>query len=408
MYIKSILFLVFFTIFLLIGCKNEIPNGVWDPNSDGRPQPVIQSVFPTEGSYAGIQVITLNGSNFSRNPKENILTVKGNRGVILSATETQITAIPPLVISDSATLRLDVIGSYESGKYYPYRLISPANVYGNFTEDEFVQDIEFDKDNNLYALITNATGQRIIYKQIAEDTTRIEYGRVNFPIGQPSMKFGPDGSLFICRKNNKKFYRIPPGGGNAEQYVRLPGKVQTFDFDTDGNIYIGGSGNSIYRIKGDKTIETVADYDTIAIVSLRLFENYVYIAGQYKQQTPEGLKIFQKIWRNSIISSSDSLGSKELVFDWSDYNSENLISAITFSAEGDLYISSNAENPVTVIYTDKSVSPFLEGVLPPPAIGLAWDESDFFYYIHKVEVPAKKEIIRVYTAKRGAVYNGRQ
>ncbi|MFQ5772484.1 MAG: IPT/TIG domain-containing protein, partial [bacterium] len=143
------------------GCENKEPNTVWYPNPDEKPQPVIQSVEPAVSAYAGIQVITLTGQNFSPIPVENIITVKGQPGIILTASETKITAIPPLVIGDSVSLRLDVIGSYYSGEFQPYRLISPANVYGNFAADEFVQDIEFDKDGNLYALIINSVGDKI-------------------------------------------------------------------------------------------------------------------------------------------------------------------------------------------------------------------------------------------------------
>ncbi len=407
MYGKCIICFPFLLFILFLGCENEKPNTVWDPNADGKPQPVIESIEPAEGAYAGLQVITISGKNFSSNPNENILTVQGQPGTILSASGTMVTAIPPLVIGDSLTLHLDVIGAYYGVDFKPYNLRSPFNTFGNKKENEFVLDVEFDREGNLYFLVTNDANERILFKQLAGDTSRIEYGRVTVPIGSPSMKFGPDGSLFICRKNNKKFYRIPPGGGASEQYIRLPAKVSTFDFDEDGNIFIGGSGNKIYKIKSDKSYTTVADYDTVEIISLRLFQNYVYVVGQSEMQTPQGLQVFQKIWRNSIVPAADTLGEKELVFDWSSYAGENLISAITFAENGDLYVATDSENPITIIHPDHTASIFLEGILPSPAIGLWWDEGEYIYYINEVTAPPDKQIIQVYSGKNGAPYYGR-
>ncbi len=408
MYIKFSTIWSLVSFFILLSCENEKPNLAWDPNPNIKPQPVIQSIEPAQGAFAGVQKIHLKGQNFSPITEENFLTVNGKQGTIISAGTSELTVIPPLVIGDSLTIRLDVRGSYYAAEYKPYTLLSPANPFGNIKEDEAIQDFEFDKDGNLYALVTNSAGERIVYKQTAGDTTRVEYGRVTVPIGTPSMKFGPDGSLYICRKNNKKFYRIPPGGGSTEQYLRLSGKVQSFDFDADGNIYIGGSGNEIYRIMSDKSVKTVANYDTIDIVCLRIYENFVYVIGQYEQQTPEGLNVYQKIWRNKIILSNDTLASKELVFDWSEYNNSDLLSAFTFSAEGEIFVSSNSKDPIAVISPDRSASIYLQDILPSPAIGLAWDEEEFFYYIHQDQATSKRNLIRVYTGKQGAVYNGRK
>ena len=49
---------------------NQYPDDIWDPNDRGLPSPVITSLSPSDSAFAGSDIITINGENFSSNPEE--------------------------------------------------------------------------------------------------------------------------------------------------------------------------------------------------------------------------------------------------------------------------------------------------------------------------------------------------
>ena len=115
-------------ILIAAGCNNDYPPSVWDPNYNSKPTPVVNTVEPAY-SFSGIGEVTLTGSNFSAVPEENTVYFNGKAGKTLSATTTQLVVQAPVLVTDSARIKVHVAGAYLYGEYGPYQLKEAARTY---------------------------------------------------------------------------------------------------------------------------------------------------------------------------------------------------------------------------------------------------------------------------------------
>lgn len=389
----------------IIACEPEYPSSPWNPNDEGKPTPVINSVDPLEGVFAGIDEIAITGKNFSSLSEENLVFFNGVLGTVLSASDTQLRVIsPPIITGDSIKIQLSVIGAYLFSEYYPYKLEAAVTEYGVFDDYDDAYGIACDANETLYVSLV---GKKIV--QITPDGERYDYATTSFEKAS-AMKIGPGGDLYYVNIL-QYIFRIPSGGGKDELFAMLPGGVYDLDFDSLGNIYCGGSGNAIYRVKQDGSKETVAEYPHINITSVRVFDGYVYVAGDYKGDDSTQVQV--GIWRNQIVSSEGTLGSNELFLDWGAYSGgiNSKIKAITFSADGDVYIGADIGDAITILHTDGTLEPLypnLTHILYPATHLLCWGNGQFLYLNRRGEGTSGRRIIRIDTIKNGAPYYGRK
>ncbi len=395
------LLMLLITVF---GCNADQPAAVFDPDNTGSPTPVVRAIEPARAAFAGVQQLLIKGENFSPDRQRNIVSVNGEVTATLSASGNEMTVVAPLVIGDSLTIRVDVRGAYEPGLFAPYDLKPPFNTFYKFSAEETVLDIAFDNAGNLYALVV-AGSDRSIVRFSPDGATRETYARVTVPVGPPSLKMAPGGALMLARKNNRKLYRIPPGGGSTELFVQLPKKVINFDFDSDGALYAGGKGHKLYKVLPDASFQEVADYGDIVIVAVRVVAGYVYLAGFVSEQTPSGVVLQQNIWRHAI--TVDGVGERLPVLDWTAEIGDAVITSLTLSADGELFIGNDGDDPIFVLRRNGAVAPFLAGLLPGPVIMCSWGDGDFLYYINHLISPPETKIVQLYVGKGGAPYAGR-
>ncbi|MBC7185900.1 MAG: hypothetical protein H5U38_02590, partial [Calditrichaeota bacterium] len=189
--------------------------------------------------------------------------------------------------------------------------------------------------------------------------------------------------------------------GAAVKWITAPGRIDDFDFAADGTMYAGGKGDALYNIKQDGSATAVADYPNTYIRAVRVFQDYVYIGGR------DDATGRHYVWRNRI-QPDGTLAPKEVYFDWGakiDTTSE--VQSITFAADGDLYIGTNAPQAVVVVHPDGSFEPLYPGVLEPASNYLAWGNSNFLYICRRSDDPKKKAVLKVNMLKQGAPYYGR-
>lgn len=386
--------MMLFVAITFVGCEKEYPS-IWDPDQEYRPNPVISSVEPVEGTFAVIGEVTIRGENFSPVKEENHVYFDGNRATMLSATETELRVLTPDIAGDSLEIKVRVDGAILFAEYYPYKLALVSVEYGGFGDLDDAYGIACDIDGNLYVSLV---GKRIV--KITPDGEQHDYATTSFEKAS-AMKVGPGGYLYFVNILSFMF-RVPPGGGTDELFARLPGGVFDLDFGPSGNIYSGGSGNAIYRVRPDASNEVAADYPSVDIKAVRVFDGYVYVGG--KDDTGQ-----QYIWRNEIISA-DELGPKEVYFNWSDeIGPASDILSITFSACGDMYVGTNAPEAIIIVHQDKSFEPLYPGALEPKSYALCWGIGTYLYVNRRSDDTAKKRIIRINMLdKEGAPYWGRQ
>ena len=422
----------------IIACEPEYPSSPWNPGDKGRLTPIINSIIPSDGSYEGVGIITIRGENLSHVKEENIVFYDGNRGTILEACDTQLVVQNAVVIEDpsvnvldSVKIQVAVIGSsegetgaYPFAEYFPYRLERGAIEYGAFSEFNIPHALACDSEENLYV----ATEKRKIYKVYIDSATDSliteEYVSSTGILIITGMKMGPGGYLYITR-NHKNIYTIPPGGGSKETFVKLSGKVYDLDFDQNDVLYAVGKGDSIYSVKSDASFFGSAEYVDFVLRSLRVYNGYVYVSGEYNGS--DSLITKMGIWRNQILSADGDLGDRELVFDWTSTWSGEFgpaVLSITFDENGDLYIGSEETysgskytggDAITILDMDDmtTTSVLYSPILFPPASNMVWGNSNYLYVTRLVSdteadgVPTIR-VIRIALELNGATYNGRQ
>ena len=97
-----------FSIFILSCEEPDAPDSVWDENDQGGSTPIVSSVEPAQGAFAGIDTLTITGQYFSDNMSENLVYFNGMLGNVVEATSTTIGVVPPNLVSDSVQINVAV------------------------------------------------------------------------------------------------------------------------------------------------------------------------------------------------------------------------------------------------------------------------------------------------------------
>lgn len=385
-------------VIFIIGCEKDKPTGLYDPSKEFQAPPTISHIEPADSTYAGIGEFTIFGSNIPDNQEEVVVYANNMFAPVLAANSTSVTCNAPILVSDSVVIRVAGRGALEFSNSLQYKLATAIWEIGDFSEtnEKSVYAIACDKDENVYISIDS---EKKIFKIAPNGETSV-YAPVQKASG---MKFGPDGYLYYV---NLVPYvlRVPPGGGNLEAFTVMPGGVYDLDFDENGNLYCGGGGFALYRARADKTNDTVAEYPNVFIQSVRVYDGYVYISGKYNGEDTNHPQ--QGIWRNEILDADGNLGANELVFDWSSHFDANL-SSITFSATGNMYIGTDADEAIIVLHEDGSTEPLYPGLIFPETYDFVWGNGHFMYISRRNETESKRAVVKINMLQTGAPYYGR-
>lgn len=400
----KLIFFVFisFLLFSLPSCQFEKPTAVWQENTSSSPVPVISQVEPAGGALADYSTITIIGQHFAPVAENNTVYFGKAKAMVLSATSTELQVKAPDIVGDSLLIQVVVPGAFLPAKYSPYKLEKISVEYGGFANLDWVTAMALDKDENLYAHLKSKDVEKVEPPDIRE-----VYGSTAIPIAS-EMRMGPGGYLYVQRFFSKNLYVIPPGGGAAQVFAVLPKSVGNFDFDENGNIFIGGTRTGMFIIKPDTSNATVGDYKDFAIKSIRVFQGYVYVAAQYLGRDSAIPK--WAIWKNKIMMSEENLGENQLVFNWANAGdfSAAKISSITFSENGELYVATDHVDPIAVIHSDGTIEPLYPGILTGPFSHIVWGEGNFIYANRQSSDSDLRRVIRIATIQKGAPYYGRK
>jgi hypothetical protein len=385
----------------LLSCEEESKVGVWPPDDSGLKQnPIIRRVEPPTGTFSGIGEITIFGENFSSDVNKNLVYVGIERAWISEATDTMLVVGTPVVTGDSLNIQVTVIGAELFAVYSPYKMEEAVVDFGGFGEFRDGNGLAMDADDTLY--VSLKPNQVIA---ISPDEEEKPYGTTSV-LSLSAMRMGPGGYLYGVA-GRKSIYRIPPGGGASEEFVGgIPERVSDLDFDASGNIFTGGKNAILFRVTPEGDVKAITTYpEGVELRSIRVFDGYVYVAG-------DGAGADSAIWRNEIISS-DSLGPTEEVFDWGRFAGEDgaLILALTFAADGDMYLGLDRDVAVYVLappYAAAAPEPLYPKVLEAPSNVLLWDNDQFLYINRHPAELTERQVFRVAIGKEGAPYYGRQ
>ena len=392
-----------FSIFILSCEEPDAPDSVWDENDQGGSAPIVSSVEPAQGAFAGIDTLTITGQYFSDNISENLVYFNGMLGNVVEATSTTIGVVPPNLVSDSVQISVAVQGAFVFGKYENLYTLSAAVLeYGPFDQFTDIYSLDLDRQENVIVSM-NATPDAQFWIVDTNQDSSVWSSSLAKASG---MKMGPTGSIYFV--NYQRFlYKDEQGTDkeNTEIFKRLNGNATDLDFDENGNLFVGGTGSTIdlvdiYNEDGlTDGVTEAKNLDTLDIISLKVFNNFLYLLTATVSSD-------QALYKIPILDNSGVLGDLELVFDWSNYtNYEASALCFTLSESGDIFIGSDwSSQPLTIIQNG-SAGGFYNTILTAPIIYMAWGNGNYLYVINKTE--ETNSVQRIDTRTTGAEYYGR-
>ncbi len=347
-------------------CDSGTAPSIYDPDRLSLPDPVIDSVMPEGSALAGVDVVTIIGTNFATQPADNLVYFGDVRGNVLEASSSQIQVTAPNNPQAELDLRLAVIGAENFSNSVRYGLDPPYVEFGNVRDFEDITGIATDPSGNLYASLT-AFGAAVGIIRITPEGERSEFISSSFPWAD--IEFGPDNSLFGVR-SVRAVFRSSGDGSNFEVFAVIPNtfvRLTTMTIDANGRIWAAGNNTEIYSIGSDKTVNAYAFEAEIRDIAL--FGNYLYVAGARDE--------ISKVWRFSIGPNGD-LGAAEEWIDATSLHGSNAY-ALAFSRSGHLYVGTDYTEPILVVDPDGASEVLYQGVFTQPVHAFAWGLDGLLY-----------------------------
>lgn len=376
-------------IFLLLSssCDSGTAPSLYDPDRSSLSDPTIDTVVPEGSALAGVDVITITGSNFSTQPTENLVYFGTDRGNVLEASATQLQVFAPNSPQPELQLRMSVVGAENFSNSVAYGLDAPFIEFGDVKDFEDIYGITTDDDGNLYAsLVAFNLGVGII--QINPEGERSDYITSSFP--WTDIEFGSNNTLFAVR-SVRALFSAPKDGTNLAVFAVIPNsatRLNSIAIDSNDRVWTSGTDADLYRIDPDKSIHTF-DFEP-DVRDIVLFGDYLYVAGV---QEDRGM-----IWRFPIDASSN-LGSAEDVYG---FGSTGITPyALEFSEDGYLYVGVDDTDPVLLINPDGDGEILYPDVITQPVRQFTWGLEDQLFAATNSSDSLSSGVIRIKTRRIG-------
>lgn len=391
----------------LISCvENPETPVLYDEGVGTGAAPTISSITPAGQAFAGIDTLTITGTNFSTVPSENTVYFNSTIVPIVNATSTTLTLKAPNIVLDSVGVRVARFRTERMSNLIKYKLDAAYFSSPILPGGEEAWSAATDTAGNLYLSMTSGGGIGIKMYPTGGGP-RTDYSTTGGVTKFTGIKMGPAGEIYAAR-NLSALYKVPAGGGAPAVWLIGGGLGRTFDFDFDvnKNIWAAGDGANVYRVRPDKNVKAFA-LDAV-IRSVRVYNGYVYFGGKMRSDNTE------QVVRRRIVST-DSLDVTEGYFNFSTspfYAVGASIYAITFASDGTMYISTDASNPFIVVSPTLSAAPLYPGVLEPTHHVLAWGAGPYLYALRGAAAAGvattSPSVMKINTLKLTAPYHGRE
>lgn len=397
--------IILLTAVFINSCAEDPTTSLQEYPSQNLPTPVLSTVDPSDQALAGVTIITITGSNFSADARNNLAYFNGVPGTILNATPTQLIVRVPNVVSDTTLVTIAVVGAKEFSNAYQFKTLAAWEEFYPFdkiSEKNF--GIILDNSNNL---LVSINGKGIWKITPPPDTSKTSYVPIGTYTGKwDNFRYGPGGELYGVR-TARGVWKIVEGVAPGSPWASpTTGSINALEFDSDQNLWALNSSNTIFRFKQDKTVTSFAF--TGVLRAVRIFNNDLYVAAT--KDNIEG------VWKIPITANGD-LGTEELYFDITNIRLGAKITAIAFAADGDLILGlDTGPNPLLVVKPDKSYEELYPGVIGANSVvSMYWPPAGTsLYFVRGEEVngddPPKiivsQTTIRVEMEKNGAPYYG--
>ncbi len=403
----------FFAIWALLwaGCDFSGDNSLFnEDNLTSDADPVVTSITSAEAPpFAGIDVLTIKGSNFSADPAKNmvyvtfylpavdaagnIVTTSGKpdrgkvrdaiRATVLTASATQLTIQAPLRPTfdakdpktrplEEVDIRVATLGAENFSAVTKMILapsFEPVTTFDTKTDEPF--GMTNDKNNNIYVSLF-VSGSAAGVFTYAPDGTRTPFLTAANVQSQKfdDMQYRDDEAYLYAVRGLRAVFRFKKNS-NQETYVAIPttlesARLVTLDFDGNNNLWLGGNNANLYRIKPDKTTK---NYAFVADVrSVRVSGSNLFVLAKKDNQF--------SIFRFPIDANSD-LGTPVKVADLNLGTNEAF--AIDLAKNGDIFVATNRNPDPLMIVSNGQVSTLYPGAFVGMARSFAWGADPILY-----------------------------
>ncbi|MBT8401746.1 MAG: IPT/TIG domain-containing protein, partial [Rhodothermia bacterium] len=204
-------------IVTVAACDTGPAESLWDPDATVGDPPVISAVEPPDVALAGVDIVTISGSNFATDPARVIVFFGGTRVTVMDASENQLTVRAPNEPSPEVVLRVAVIGNDAESfsNSWQLALLPAEEEFGGILDSENPFAIAADAEGNIYVSVFRA-GRSEGIRRIALDESESEFSATTFQWN--GLDFGADGLLYGAR-GVRAIFQFPGGGGIQQTWA---------------------------------------------------------------------------------------------------------------------------------------------------------------------------------------------
>jgi hypothetical protein len=388
------------SMLVMTGCKYDVAEPLWYQSFSEPATPKITGIEPAAEARAGVNTITIRGENFAAVPDTNAVYFDNLIAEIVATSATSVTVRRPNLVTDSCTVKVVSNKAFVVAKFEPYKIYPVFQRSGAFRDNIVLNALAVDYSDNLYVVYGDSSTPRIF--RVTPDEQKVLVARASrLPTNG---RFGPDGRLYLLG-NNRAIDVVDVDAQTTTQWIRLPsGKVvKCGDFGPNGYFYTGGTRSDLVVVAPDLTVGQAGFYASDEILAIRVYSAYVFVASRVptsggQPPTPAS------IWKHQI-DGSGNVGPKELVLDMSGTAfASRTITAITFSADGTMYIGTDSSDPILIGNPATGrVDYFYKSILPPYCKNFYWGRGTYLYMISGNANPAQEwTVYRVDMGTTGA------
>jgi hypothetical protein len=398
---NTFIIITIFSAIILTSCAEDPPASLEEYPSANLPAPVLSTLEPSSQALAGITEVTITGSNFSADSRNNLVYFNGIPGTILSGTTTQLVVKVPNVVSDTVMVKIAVVGAQDFSNEYQYKMVSSWEVY--YPLDPIAE--------KAYGIITDNTANLLVNLydigiwKITPDKVKSLFVPKGNTQKWDNFRYGPGGELYGVRSARGIWKVVENVAPAAPWAAPSAGVIVALEFDANQNLWALNNNSTIFKVKQDRVFTSYPF--TGVLRAIRLFNNDLYVAAT--KDNIEG------VWRIPVDANGD-LGTEELYFETTNIRVGAKITAIAFAADGDLILGMDkGPDPLIVVKPDKSYEDLYPGVIEANSVvSIFWPANEeALFFVRGEERSAdgtKVEVgqapIRVEMQKIGAPYFG--
>ena len=373
------------------GCEYDVAEpGYYDPYTVPL-TPSISAIVPARAT-AGVNRITIEGLNFSASPDSNRVYFGNTEAEVVSASTTSLVVRRPAILG---TVPVKVV-SYEAmivaAAPAEFTVDAVTETYGGFLEGTVIKAVMLDSQENLYTFFADLSVVRV-----GTDASRAALGSTTKVATDvvPSS----DGKIVVFA-NSTTVTKFDPADGTDVQFVKVNKKISVGDIDSNGILYMSGKSADVFVVQTDGSYAAIGVYAADDVKDIRVYNGFVYVWAEGKTQTA--------LWRHPILDAAGTLGPRELVLDKADavapYNTA-VFKDMAFSADGQIFISTDNANPVFVLNPDGTQDVFYKGILTAGIEKTVWGAGNSVYAVTLIGGAGNAQ--RIDMGEPGAPYFGR-